>query len=1630
MKAKESFIARFTWSAAQTIVAGLLAVSLVQSATAAGLTHRYSFTSDATDSVGGANGTVVGNVTFSNSAAVFPNLANNYIELPPGIVSNYSVVTFEFWANVGANGNWAETYAFGNQNAAGQGANLLMFTPHSGNGDFRMSYSQADPGFNDEYVVTGPGTLDGRGQMQIVCVYDTVNSVMSLYTNGFLCSSTPNRALGPFFQLTNIYNINSWLGRSMYSADAPYNGTIDEFRIYDTVRNAFDIMIDNAAGPDLLVPSAGALQTVAISATNMNAVTVQPAKVLANFANIQNVPVTTVSSNWNSSNPSIISVDPLTGALTSGANSGSSVISAVYNSITGSTTVSVTAVVTNLALNAPSQIVAASARKLAVIAKYSDGSSSDITGASTYSSSNTNVATVVATPTGEKIAGWTNGTTTITATFQAFQATATVNVVPLAMTHHWAFDDDGASTNVVDSIGGANGAIWGGSFLNGSQAAVDGVSGYVQFPPDLFTNYGSVTFETWVTDLGTLSWGRIWDFGNSISNGTATAGTRYMFLALPTGGGTMAGSYTITGGGAGEQFLTMAGRPPANVPLHIVWTSEGATHQGRLYVDGLLVATNANMTLTPEDVGSTTNNWLGRSQYSSDHYFIGAYDDFRIYNGALDPFSIAVDTAAGPNVITNNAGACSSILLTLNSPVNEGDSQQVSLTGQFANVGTVPLTTLSQITYTSSNTRVATINALGMVTAVGPGTATITATGFGQTSQATIVVNAVPITLTHRWNFNDAPGSTTLLDSIGNGSGQIIGNVTFDGSQGTFDGTNCYVLLPQDLFTTYNSITLEAWFTDTGSGTWARLFDLGNNNSHYMFLDAVGPGNNMRAAFNAGGGEGANVVNYGARPALNTQHHVVFTQDALSHTAKLYVDGALVVQNFNFTLRPKDIGTSLNNYIGKSQYPDPYYVGRINDMRTWQGAISAQQVMIDYAAGPDNAVLNPGAPQTTVLATNMAAGTVQQARALVNFSGVNNVNLTSLATNWTSSNPSVAKVDSRGVITAVGAGSTTIAATYGTVGSVTINVAAAVPPVLAHRYSFTADATDSVGGANGTISGTAHVAAGKVVLDGVTNSYVSLPGGLVSGMADVTIETWFTYPLTNITDSRVWDFGDSNWTNYAGYIANPDTRFRWNFGTAQASVIMTGASGASYGTNDVHAVWVLSSANRTAKLYIDGLWKETFTLPGPMNAFSNAMFFLGKAVTTNAPPGNFIGAIDEFRIWNGALDQFQVAANHAAGPDNPVIAPGAPISLAMVLNDPTMVVGTKQRARVTANIASASNLDLTAYPGLVFSSSNPGVVAVNTDDQLVGVAPGTTTVTVAYGGQTATQSVTVVAKQLKLAHRYSFNTDAKDSVGKADARTYGLARLSGGGVVLNGTRYPQTYVELPRDIIAGYDAMTIETWVSVGANGGTWERLWDLGDHANGGGRDYIYYSPYSGAGGNPGRLGLSANSALIGEVDVDCAPLRGRYVHIACVVDSVAGTMTVYTNGVIVSTYSGPSPVALPLLNNVYSFLGRSQFNDNWFDGTIDEFRIYYGAMTQGQVTSSFNGGANPDVLGATISGSNVVLHWADSLITAGWKPQSKALLTDATWQPVAGTPTLANGIWTQTVPITGQSSFFRLSP
>ena len=98
-----------------------------------------------------------------------------------------------------------------------------------------------------ERVVTIPGNLDNQTNLHVACVLDPASGFMGIYTNGVLAASRND--------LTSLASVDTnvfFLGRSLFASDAPLNGSIDEFRIYNAALGAESIAASYASGPDKL----------------------------------------------------------------------------------------------------------------------------------------------------------------------------------------------------------------------------------------------------------------------------------------------------------------------------------------------------------------------------------------------------------------------------------------------------------------------------------------------------------------------------------------------------------------------------------------------------------------------------------------------------------------------------------------------------------------------------------------------------------------------------------------------------------------------------------------------------------------------------------------------------------------------------------------------------------------------------------------------------------------------------------------------------------------------------------------------------------------------------------------------------------------------------------------------------------------------------------------------------------------------------------------------------------------------------------------------------------------------------------------------------------------------------------
>jgi len=157
----------------------------------------------------------------------------------------------------------------------------------------------------------------------------------------------------------------------------------------------------------------------------------------------------------------------------------------------------------------------------------------------------------------------------------------------------------------------------------------DGINDHVELPiGSLIASLTDMTVATWVNAAeGGGDWERIFDFGTSSSAG-------YMFLTPHTGStGPVRFAITPSGGG-GESIVDASASLPPDGWHHVAVVIDGTAMTLALYVDGTLASEAATATL-PSDLGQTTQNWLGRSQYAADAYFTGWVADFSIYSRPL-----------------------------------------------------------------------------------------------------------------------------------------------------------------------------------------------------------------------------------------------------------------------------------------------------------------------------------------------------------------------------------------------------------------------------------------------------------------------------------------------------------------------------------------------------------------------------------------------------------------------------------------------------------------------------------------------------------------------------------------------------------------------------------------------------------------------------------------------------------------------------------------------------------------------------------------------------------------------------------------------------------------------------------
>ena len=766
-----------------------------------------------------------------------------------------------------------------------------------------------------------------------------------------------------------------------------------------------------------------------------------------------------------------------------------------------------------------------------------------------------------------------------------------------------------------------------------------------------------------------------------------------------------------------------------------------------------------------------------------------------------------------------------------------------------------------------------------------------------------------------------------LRDTSGSGNtGVPYGTPSFvAGKQGqavSLDGTNDYVVLPPRLGDS-TDFTFSAWINWNGGANWQRVFDLGDGQDRNMFLCPKSGGNTLRFVIKTNGVE--QQLN-GTPLTAGVWTHVAVTISG--DTGKLFVNGTLVNTNAAMTYNPVDLGTR-TNYLGKSQYPDPLFSGKIDSARFFTYALTDAQVLaaastatLQFSADPlvlTGAV--PLQPFTGSLAGSTSAG--NGARVFTKLGGP--AWLAIAADGSLTGVPGVTDSGDNAFLVRVSDSS-------GLVDTATVKVQVAPAPGLVARYAFNSSTASAVGTANGTATGGPAYVAGHnntaINFDAV-DDFVTLPYG-VANYPEMTFASWVLWDGGGQWQ-RIFDFGNGTADNLfltprAG--GTNGLRFSITIGGVTQSV----ETGQLASGQWVHVAVTLGSG--TARLYVNGTLAATQAISFKPSDFSPATNYLGKS---QWPDPLFDGRLDEFVIFNRALDSPEVAALYTGT---------APVFVSDPISKPDAPLG----AAYDQSLAGAATGGTVTYSKI----AGPEWLTVEPDGRISGVPAASDTGTNRFvvratnAGLLADDAVLniVVPTPSDLIAHYQFHGNVLDSTGSFPGITTGGPTFPDAifdkAVDLDGT---DDFVTLPGGIVSSLNDITIATRVRWDG-GAIWQRIFDFGT----GTTQYMCLTPNSGAGTLRFTITTNGNSAAA-EQRLEAPPLPiGEWSHVAVTLIGTTGTL--YVNGATVATGTitlDPSSVA-PTKN----YLGKSQFTgDAMFNGMIDDFRIYNRGLSASEVKS-----------------------------------------------------------------------------
>ena len=828
--------------------AGFAGTALAQGAFAP--IHRYSFSNPAgaapdgsvvTDSAGGADGLVRGaGANFTGSKVTLPggsSATQAYVDLPNGLLSVNSTnnggngaISIEGWVKVTGNFSWGRIFDFGSSitgevtgpGGGGEGRDYLMLSGENGT-DVTMRRTELrneDPG-GGGIVTVDHVTSDFNKVSHFVVTWDEQTGLIRTYEDGALVSSvTTDDAM------SDINDVNCWLGRSNWTGDANLAGEFDEFRIYDQVMPPEQVRASFIGGPDTI--AAGPVQIV-VNPTNVTQIETRPVAFFT-FA-VGDLPITyqwykndvavpgQTSAVYSNASVSVLDDNAQFYAVAAndvGGNAYTATSQVAILHVVGDTTPPTVLQVrvnrgNELEIIFSEAILAQDAVNLANFMLTGPAGVPSITSAAVGSDASRVILTLDGPlPDCDFYNVAISGVHDVSPSENAIAdgtSRSFWNYVPLDLIHRYTFNNpagDASGSIVPDSFGTADGIVQNGAGVTrftGSRVTLSGGASasapYVDLPNGLLSangtnngGSGGITLEGWVKVTGSHSWARIFDFGSTSTGeisgpGGSGDGLDYLMLSAENGTDVNTRRTELRNEDPGGGGIVTVDHPSSDFGRdnHFAVTWDEATGQILTYEDGALVSS-----VTTDDAMSDINDvncWLGRSNWTGDQNLEGEFDEFRIYSRVLTLADIQLNQAGGAD---NNFGsllALDLVLATNNLVTNT--VANVRLSASLSIAGTQDVAHAGCAVFSSTDSNVVYITSDGILHAVNEGTATVTASLGGMTDSEEIQVtqDSTPPSLVSARANSSREVEIVFSEPVEEGTSQEVGNYVVHGANST-----------------------------------------------------------------------------------------------------------------------------------------------------------------------------------------------------------------------------------------------------------------------------------------------------------------------------------------------------------------------------------------------------------------------------------------------------------------------------------------------------------------------------------------------------------------------------------------------------------------------------------------------------------------------------------------------------------------------------------------------------------------------------------------------------------------------------------------------------------------------------